>query len=266
MLWRKKPKNQQDSNHHTSDDDAQYRWENGEWRVPHFEHWYAGNSDYQADERNYWWHQVRALWVGVAVGVATLIAAGTAGLIAYWAYEATSAAVIEARKQVNVAEDTEKRQLRAYLIATGVRFERDAAGQLKLGQEQNGSYELLIDYDIVNEGITPAYGVQQIVAVQYPFNGTIDNKEWATPGVSAYVGRQHTFGPIRTRPFTKDQIDAIRLGKGGPFAFAGQMKYRDIFKREWPTNFCFMWVLAPVEPAFISCPRWSDADRLNYAE
>jgi hypothetical protein len=168
---------------------------------------------------------------------------------------------------LRTSQDTEGRQLRAYIVVTAAKFATDESGEFRLGRTNpEGLSELMIYYDVSNEGITPAYGLQQIVAVQYPFDGKIEDKEWATPGVTAYVGKQHTFGPIRTRPFTKDQIDQIRLGKGGPFVFAGKIIYRDIFKCEWPTNFCFMWVLAPVDPTFISCPRFSDADRLNYAE
>jgi hypothetical protein len=61
MLWRKKPKDQPNNRPDTSEDDAKYRWNNSKWSVPSYEHWYAGNSDYQTDERNYWWHQVWAL-------------------------------------------------------------------------------------------------------------------------------------------------------------------------------------------------------------
>jgi hypothetical protein len=86
-----------------------------------------------------------------------------------------------------------------------------------------------------------------------------------TDGTAAYIGKQETFGPVRTRGMTKEEIEAISFGKGPPLVFAGQISYRDIFRRTWPTNFCFMYAAAPIEPRFVSWPRFSDSDRLNYA-
>jgi hypothetical protein len=99
MLCRKKQKDQPNNEHAESEDDAPYRWDEKKWEVPPYKHWEAGNSDYQADERRYWRHQVRALWANVAIGTITLGAAVTAAVIAYLAYQATSAAVVEAQKQ-----------------------------------------------------------------------------------------------------------------------------------------------------------------------
>jgi hypothetical protein len=99
MLWGKEQKDHPNSEDSASEGDAQYRWNDREWRVPSYKHWEAGNSDYQADERRYWRHQVRALWAGVGIGIATLLAACSAAAIAWWAYGAASDTVIEAKKQ-----------------------------------------------------------------------------------------------------------------------------------------------------------------------
>jgi hypothetical protein len=103
VLWRKKPKDQPNAEGDVSKDDPQYRWDDDQWRVPPYKHWEAGNSDYEADERNFWQHQVRALWANVGIGIATLTAAGAAAIIAYGAYQAGSAAVVEAKKQTTEA-------------------------------------------------------------------------------------------------------------------------------------------------------------------
>jgi hypothetical protein len=178
---------------------------------------------------------------------------------------ATATAAYYTRQQWLTADDQEKRSLRAYMIVTGAKFERDQSGRFKFGlTDANGASELLVDFDISNEGVTPAYNVEQIVAIEYPFHGTIS--KWYTRGIAAYVAKQQTLGPIRTQYFTKDQIEAFSSGKGPVLLFAGQMTYYDIFKRKWPTNFCFIYAPAPIEFAFVSCPRGSETDRLTYAE
>jgi hypothetical protein len=160
--------------------------------------------------------------------------------------------------------DQERRQLRAYVIAKSARFARDEAGKLKFGLvSAAGAKELLIYYDVSNEGITPAYDVFRLVDVEYPFNKTFNFNY--TDGTAAYLSKQQIFGPIRTRGFTQEQIDMIMSGKGPPFVFAGKITYRDIFGDTWPTNFCFMYTGLPVEPNFTFCPRWSPSDTLNYA-
>jgi hypothetical protein len=161
------------------------------------------------------------------------------------------------------AKDATQRQLRAYIVVTSARFAKDEAGRFKLGvTAAGGSGELLIYYDVSNEGITPAYDVFRRITVEYPFKGVFNFNY--TDGTAAYISKKVTFGPVRTRGMTKEEVEAISTGKT-PLAFAGQITYRDIFNREWPTNFCFIYAAAPVEPSFVSCPRFSGADRLNYA-
>ena len=68
---------------------------------------------------------------------------------------ATSIAACYTRKQWITADDAEKRSLRAYLIAKNARFSRNKDGTLEYGRtREDGSRELLILYDVINEGVT----------------------------------------------------------------------------------------------------------------
>jgi hypothetical protein len=166
--------------------------------------------------------------------------------------------------QAWIAKDAEQRQLRAYVVVKSATFARDESGQLKLGRTfPDGRSELQIYYEVSNEGLTPAYDLFRRIDVEYPFAGTIPFNY--TDGTAAYLTKEQTFGPVITRPFTKDEIAEILAGTDKPLVFAGQMTYRDIFGDIWPTNFCFMYAAHPSDVSFISCPRFSDIDRLNFA-
>jgi hypothetical protein len=83
---------------------------------------------------------------------------------------ATAFAACYTRKQWITADDAEKRSLRAYLIAENARFSRNKDGTLEYGHTQgDGSRELLVLYDVINEGVTPAYDVTQQVGIKEPF-------------------------------------------------------------------------------------------------
>lgn len=169
-----------------------------------------------------------------------------------------------ASRQAWVASDNEYKTLRAYVLVTDVRFAKDEAdGKYKFGRSfENGTHELLIYYDVVNEGRTPAHDLEKAVDVEYPWKGHV--KFDYTDGTPGYLPQRHTFGPVRTRPFTDEEIQKIATGDP-PFVFAGQIWYHDIFDHRWPTFFCFMYAKRPIEPSFDFCPRWSADDRLNYA-
>jgi hypothetical protein len=167
------------------------------------------------------------------------------------------------RQQWITADDTEKRQLRAYIVVTAARFGKDETmGKFKRGICNGDSCELLIYYDVSNEGITPAYDLEKLVDVQFPYTGTLEFRY--TDGTAAYLAKQHTFGPVRTRGFSDEEINAIASGNP-QFAFAGQITYRDIFGNQWPTNFCFVYAARPIEAGFDFCPRRDKTDQRNYA-
>lgn len=175
-----------------------------------------------------------------------------------------------ANKQLTVARDTfqitrdqEIRQLRAYIIAANARFSKDENGNLQYGLATgNGFHELLVSYDVINEGVTPAYDVERRVGITEPFyHKAIEITH--TEGTAAYISKKQTF-KIRTTGFTDDQIKSFMSGRA-QFILIGNILYNDIFGNRWPTNFCFLYAARPVEPTFDYCPRWAETDRWNYA-
>jgi hypothetical protein len=195
------------------------------------------------------WSEVK--WETVIAGVAALSAV-LAAAFTWW--------------QITVSKDTEHRQLRAYVVVNSVSFAKGADGNFKLGRTFGDRSELLVYYDVENQGATPAYDLYRKITVEYPFANKFSFDY--TDGTSAYLSKQQTIGPVRTRPFTKEEIDAISRGATDKttFVFAGQMTYRDIWGDQWPTDFCYFYAaITPEDIKFIPCPRWNDNDRLNYA-
>jgi hypothetical protein len=264
MLWRQKPKNQPNAGGGTSPDDAQYRWNDNEWRAPSYQHWYAGNSDYQADERRYWRHQVRALWANVGIGIATLAAALTAAGIAYWAYRATSAAVVEAQKQtvearrqakaaedqVGIAGDTEYRQLRAYVVLTDLGVFCPDCGDSTLTTDVLPQMKNTIRCRIENNGQTPAYDVTAATDWVY-----VPEKNATLSSDFAFPDHKRT-GLVSKSDLGRDkhkdgggEIDAKDIllfknavdGNATIFIY-GHVDYCDIFNKPHSTAYCFLYV------------------------
>jgi hypothetical protein len=203
-------------------------------------------------ERRHW--AFEKVFGGIALFLTFIAAAGAIAAAAFTGWQAW------------IAQDTEKRQLRAYVIVKSAEFARDNSGNLKFGREFPGGKELLIYYTVSNEGVTPAYDVFRQITVEYPFANTLNFN--VTDGTAAYISKEHTFGPIITRAYTPDEINDIsKGGEGGAklLVFAGRITYKDIFERPWPTFFCFAYLSSP-EPKFTFCPRWNDRDILNYAK
>jgi hypothetical protein len=147
VFWRKQPKNEPNAEDGASANNADYRWDDSQWRVPPYKHWEAGNSDYQTDERNFWWHQVWALWASVGISIVTLIGAIIAGTIAYSAF-------VEARRQANAAVEATR-------IARGVMLVTQRANLIHGRIELNGFIPIKgsvpenyaeIRVDIINSG------------------------------------------------------------------------------------------------------------------
>ncbi len=225
----------------------------------------AEEAAHRAAERRYWRHQAN---YNVVVGILTLGAAGAAivaACIAFGAYSEAKRQADAAEKQIDVAKDSLQKQLRAYIVVKSATIAKDDSGKFKLGRTDSlGRRELFIYYEISNEGATPAYNVFRSVTIEYPFDGKISFDY--TDGTAAYVVKQQQFGPIITRGFTDDERELIAKGVEKPLVFAGQITYRDIFDREWPTNFCFRYIKTPNDVKFEFCPRWTTTDKLNYSK
>jgi hypothetical protein len=261
MWWRRKPENQPNAELGGSEDNAQYRWDDGSWRVPPYKHWEAGNSDYQADERRFWGRQVWAMSAGVGVGIATLIAAIIAAKIAYWAYGETVAAVIEARKQtieaqkqtiqaqrqaaaaeaqIAIARDTEEVQLRTYLFVRPKNLNPPNVASV--------TPTVAFHFHIVGTGATPATSIStHAIAHDFPyplpepFDLPLD-----------YVTEKVAFSLGEVMPTESPDIDPIYLpldrqgvlefGNNKRIAFVyGVLGYFDAFGQYWVVEYCYLY-------------------------
>jgi hypothetical protein len=252
MIWRKKPKNQPLAENGEADNDSEYRWDDSKWKVPTYQHWYAGNSDYQSDERRYWWHQVWALWVNVGIGLLTLIAAVIVGRIAYHAYQASVDAVGEARKQpteahrqadaaedqIAVAKDVEERQLRAYIVfRVQEKLDNFAVGGIAHVQG-------ILD----NVGQTPVYNsnvLSGIAVLDFPLKGPLAfapcNLIMSRPDARRhFFGKESYPGKVGDTPFTEDEITRVKNRTSAVYHY-GRVCYLDIFQKTRHTEFCVFW-------------------------
>lgn len=250
MWWRKKPKNQANAEGGVTEDNADYRWHDSKWRGPQYEHWYAGNSDYQSDERNYWWHQVRALWANVGIGIVTLSAAVIAAVIAYSAFVETRRQADQAETQVEIARDTAKRQLRAYLSIVSIALDCVNCEKRKNGEtisrRRNVKPDLRLRVNVKNFGATPAYGVQVCGGEKFletgeslPTNYSFEcDKSCATcPKITIGPGTETTISPP---PLVSDEA-MMALAGFGQLYYYGTINFIDTYRSNRSLPFCWIY-------------------------
>jgi hypothetical protein len=162
-----------------------------------------------------------------------------------------------ARYQGWVAKDTEKRQLRAYVIfrPNGLeRFEPNDIGHVQAVLE--------------NVGQTPVYDGTWSSGISVLPSGQIVNValEPCESIMRAPDARRFYFGKVaypdkdRDRVFSVDEINDIKIGTS-TLLFIGRVCYRDIFKEVHRTDFCVRWRWAGnnLGPATF-CENGNDAD------
>lgn len=147
--------------------------------------------------------------------------------------------VVTANRQLAVAEDAEKRQLRAYLHISH--------GAITVS-ENTAAADLLI----AHSGQTPAYKIKLNADIQvghFPLPGS-EILSLPTHGLQTFeFGALYGNEPIRQRiSMPLNSNDAIEIQRrsrdrlsGGPqvFYLHGIVRYQDIFGNEWPYEFCF---------------------------
>jgi hypothetical protein len=104
MTLAEEPKKEPSEENSVPENEPDYGWDDKNWTVPsqsQYPHWYANNSDYPADERRYWRHQVWALWSSVGIAVATLLFVVLGAYTAFCAFK-------ETQRQANAAVDANK--------------------------------------------------------------------------------------------------------------------------------------------------------------
>lgn len=201
--------------------------------------WYAEEREHRRNERRFW-----NAYIGLTVPI--VIGAVLSAFFAYRAYDTTLQALVEAKRQANAAEaqidvarDTEHRQLRAYLHINH--------GPMTVS-ENTASAEVRISHS----GQTPAYKIILEADIQvdhFPLPDT-EKLSLTTGGIP-----KHEFGalygnePIKqTIAMPQNSNDAVEIQKrsrdrlaGGlqVFYLFGRVRYQDIFGHEWPYDFCY---------------------------
>lgn len=176
-----------------------------------------------------------AFWVLVVSCVGTAITAIGTGFLAIQikltreAVEDTGKATLAMERQNEIAEDTARRQLRAYI--------RVKIGDANIQPDQS----LTVDFEYENYGSTPAFQVECSTFVAlHPPNWVIPPLENAYPrGPDKTVCQPGQFSRVRGKLLGilpqghYDLIDAGNLA-----IFAGfRIYYTDVFGEEWTTRF-----------------------------
>jgi hypothetical protein len=155
------------------------------------------------------------------------------------AVEATNRLADTARDQVNIAKDTEQRQLRAYVFPT-VSI-ANVNGDVSKIETTTPKIEMIIK----NFGLTPAYEIDIMglarlyefpasISIHYERVGTRKSVNLA-PGATdpAPIAIENVNGPL-----TKDQKLAL-INKSAAIYLIGEILYRDAFSKLWCTKFSY---------------------------
>lgn len=184
----------------------------------------------------------QARWVFPIFAV-TVIEIGLLIIIVGMTVRATNAAV-----QANgIARDTAKKQLRAYVLPTGVGFSEDHAGRLKI----------VIKFK--NTGQTPARNFRSKTRAGFApdtyrdFNHTLDR------AVSSEIGPGELTSGLFLQPTGNDFVDSSRDITSGNIVFYvfGRAAYRDIFSDEHTVDFRFRY--SPEQQDFVICDEGNEA-------
>jgi hypothetical protein len=201
--------------------------------------WHAEEREHRRLERRFW-----NTYIGLSA--LTVIGALLSAFFAYRAYDASIRAVAEAKRQANAAEtqidvarDTEHRQLRAYLHISH--------GPITVS-DNTANAEIRISHS----GQTPAYKIKLEADIQVGHFPLPDSEKLSLPtgGMPTFeFGALYGNEPIRRMiSMPQNSNDAIEIQKrsrdrlaGGlqVFYLFGRVRYQDIFGNEWPYEFCF---------------------------
>jgi hypothetical protein len=260
MILVGQPKKEPSEGNSCPEDEADYRWDDKKWAVPsqsQYPHWYANNSDYQADENRYWRRSVWAQWSGVGVAIATLIIVVIGAYTAYCAFIQTKSQADAAWKQVGISKETEIRQLRAYLVVVPTEGE-------KVLDWETGDPRYKMTFS--NEGQTPIYNLftysKFYVAPYSPSQSVYGPGDAEIPqcgdrkmssgdaGIIGVINHPFVGKKIPIEGGGDDRRGRISIPKERLDRFAneqhalfliGRACYEDIFKQNDYTAFCFVW-------------------------
>jgi hypothetical protein len=175
-----------------------------------------------------------------------VIGAIATGFAAYFSYH-----------QWKVAEDAEKRQLRAYVFERPIRVMRFEAGAKPIGVVANR-----------NSGQTPAYHVRAISGIAIARFPLEDNE---IPSIAPDKSPETVLNPTNeydvgeNKEFDQEirpaDVDAVRDGKIDRIYVYGTVFYQDAFGTEHYSNFCFgLYGQGKELTTWEYCPTHNDAD------
>lgn len=177
-------------------------------------------------------------WVrrtGMAAIAYTVLTAALLAASGFTAYEATIASSA-ATRQATIADDAEKRQLRAYvgLIPGSIENFGDQAKQHFVFTRKN-------------YGQTPAYDVAitEIGHSVGPYGQPLPLPQWGQPpeilrgNVTLFPTSELPMNVIGV-PLDKTQLDKVITDDSWRYTYAGTIKYRDAFDKVHFTNFCWI--------------------------
>jgi hypothetical protein len=210
----------------------------------------------------------RVYWFFSAIG--SIVAAGAAGYAAYLAFGALHASQQSAgaaMRQVEIAKETEHKQLRAYVSAKVspkglTNFAPNQDAELEIGFQNSGQSPAL---DLVTKGI--------LFLKKYPLPAEDDLTIPGTP-IGTIPGAGITLHPrdIEFATTLKWKIDpsiyeAIKSTNAAGFDIArfyafGTILYLDIFGIQHWTHFCYDFHgEGPTLTKWEACPRYNDTDK-----
>jgi hypothetical protein len=194
--------------------------------------WHAEERRHRRRERTFW---------NTYIFLTILTASGAllSALFAYRAFDAARRQAIAAETQIDVARDTEHRQLRAYLHI--------GHGPMTVNGNTAGA-----ELRIFHSGQTPAYKIKLEADIQVGHFPLPDAEKLSLPtgGMPKYeFGALYGTDPTKqTISMPQNSNDAIEIQRrshdrlaGGlqVFYLFGRVTYQDIFGREWPYEFCY---------------------------
>jgi hypothetical protein len=212
---------------------------------PNYQCWYADTEKYEAAEANYWRRQNKIGIVGLFVNGFTLAAAIVAGWVAYNAFVQAKRQADEAKRQADaanaqivIAKDTEKRQLRAYVLVSETNMTVSSPDKLD------------IRFKFKNFGVTPAHkfnGWHCLIVGQFRNSEAQITLEtsFPEPAIDLRLAQRTIIGPQDTkelihktfcdsgaainRGIKADEVTRIQGGTAALYLY-GEVHYLDIFE------------------------------------
>jgi hypothetical protein len=176
-------------------------------------------------------------------------------------FVATSFAACYTRNQWITADDTEKRQIRAYVGVVAQKFEGGNPFIPPAIPE--------VHFNLRNFGTTPAFEVlhrsgtaicDYPLPAQMDFAPDTDTKTRPEP-ITIFPGTIDNIGIYipGKRALTSEELNSISTGENKRICFWGTVSYKDTFGYSWYTNFCYSYFGTTLKVTHEACEGHNDA-------